>query len=347
MDVRFSEEELLLRDSILGQAEKGAPASVAAFEDHDDRPLWDRLAGAGALGLGVDESFGGAGSTTDAAIATMALGRALAPVPYLGCAVLPAHLLAWAGADTALIDAVISGRRRIGVGLEPDTFAIASENAAAALAWDAAGAEAALLRSADGSGRLVSVAVGGDTPGLDLTRRLRWCETATRVDIGDLGGEVDAVTERRWHSLALSLTAADMVGVMEGALQLGVEHATTREQFGVAIGSFQAIQHLLAEQHTSLEGARSVAVHAAWALEHRGPDEAALAAHTAKAYCSDAGKKLCEAVVQVHGGMGLTWECRAHVFLKRLLFDRTFLGDERLQFRRIAELRKRETSRGL
>jgi alkylation response protein AidB-like acyl-CoA dehydrogenase len=347
MDVQFSEEQLLLRDSILGQAEKLAPASVGAFDDFDDQLLWDRLAAAGALALGLAEELGGAGTITDAAVATAALGQALAPVPYLGCAVLPAHLLAAADADRCLLDAIISGRRRLVVGLDPDTFEIASESGPAALAWDAAGADAALVRSADGSGRLVAVGLGDPTPGMDLTRRLRWCELGRRVDIAGLGGPLTAEAHQRWQVLALSLAAADMVGVMEGALQLGVEHASTREQFGVAIGSFQAIQHLLAEQHVSLEGARSMTVYAAWAMSNRSLDDATLAAHTAKAYCSDAGKRLCEAVVQVHGGMGVTWECRAHVFLKRAMLDRTFLGDERRHFRRIAELRRREVDHGL
>jgi len=354
VDVQFSEEELLLRDSILGQADKGAASSVAALESYDDAALWDRLAASGALGLGISETLGGAGSVTDASIAATALGRATTPVPYLGCALLPAHLLALAGADPALIDALVSGRRRVAVGIDPHTWAIASESSATALAWDSAGADAAVVRGADGRG-LVAVAIGTPTPGLDLTRRVHRCNLSRRADVtgrpgahrGDLGGALDGDAEQRWYALTLALTAADMVGVMEGALALAVEHAKTREQFGVPIGSFQAIQHLLAEQHTSLEGARSVTTYAAWSLQHRGLDDARLAAHTAKAYCADAGKRLCEAVVQVHGGMGMTWECRAHVFLKRMMFDRTFLGDEHLHFRRIAELRSREARRGL
>jgi alkylation response protein AidB-like acyl-CoA dehydrogenase len=345
MDVQFSEEEVLLHESILGQAEKLGPTSVAGYDDVDDRLLWERLAANGALGLGLPEELGGAGTATDASIAASALGQALAPVPYLGCAVLPAHLLAAAGADPAIIDAVISGRRRLAVGLDPSTFELASASGPPALAWDSAGADGALLRGPDG--RLVAVALGEPTPGVDLTRRIRWCEPGRPVDAGDLGANIPAGALRWWAALALSLTAADMVGVMQGGLQLAVEHASTREQFGVAIGSFQAIQHLLAEQLVSVAGARSTAVYAAWALRGRELDEAVLAAHTAKAYCSDVGKRLCEAVVQVHGGMGVTWECRAHVFLKRMLFDRAFLGDERWHLRRIAELRRTEAGRGL
>ncbi len=340
MDVQFSDEELLLRDTVLALADKAAPDSVTALDTFDDAPLWARLADAGVLGLGAGE---GAGTLTDAAIAAMALGRALAPVPYLGCAVLPAHLLALAHADGATIDAVASGTRRVAVGTDPRTWALAT-GAAGALAWDAAGADVAIVRAPDGD-RLTTVELGPPAPGVDLTRRMRWARDRA-LPHGDAGA-LDRAGELRWSCAALALVSADMVGVMEGALQLAVEHAIAREQFGAPIGSFQAVQHLLADQQVNLEGARSLTVYAAWAFAHRSAEDAALAAHTAKAYCSEVGKSLCEAVVQVHGGMGLTWECRAHVFLKRMLADRAFLGDERVHYRRIAELRRQEAGVGL
>jgi alkylation response protein AidB-like acyl-CoA dehydrogenase len=338
VDVQFSDEELLLRDTVLALADKAVPDTVGGLGTFDDALLWSRLADAGVLGLGAAD---GQGSLTDAAIVAMALGRALAPAPYLGCGVLAAHLLVLARADDALIDAVTSGARRVAVGTDPRTWSVGA-TAAPALAWDAAGAEAAVVRGPDGRG-LVTVDLGPPTPGVDLTRQMRWTGARAQGDAGSL----ERADEQRWTCAALALVSADMVGVMEGALQLAVEHAITREQFGVPIGSFQSIQHLLAEQQVNLEGARSVTVYAAWALGHRSLDEATLAAHTAKAYCADVGKKLCEAVVQVHGGMGLTWECRAHVFLKRMLADRAFLGDERVHFRRISELRTSEESGGL
>ena len=347
MDVRFSEEELLLRDSVLGQAEKLVPDTVQGLEGYDDRVLWERLASAGLLALGLPEALGGAGNVTDVAIVLQALGRVFAPVPYLGGAVLPGQLLAAAGVPPATLAPLVAGELRVAVGLNPVSFDLSVEGDDGVLAWDAAGAAAALVASRDGSGRLVAVALQGPTPGLDLTRQARWCDTGRRVDIGDLGGPVGFDARRRWHALALAAVASDMVGVMEGALRLAVDYAAGREQFGVPIGSFQAIQHLLAEQHVNLEGARSLTVYAAWALEHRGLDDAALAAHTAKAYCSEVGKQLCEAVSQVHGGMGMTWECRAQVFLRRMMADRGFLGDEKAHYREIAMVRKAMVGRGL
>jgi len=338
VDVQFSDEELLLRDTVLAIAEKAVPPTVAGLDGFDDATLWARLADAGALALGA-----GLGSLTDAAIAATALGRSLAPVPYLGCGVLPAQLLTLAHADPTLVDAVASGARRVAVAIDPTDFSIARA-AGLALAWDASGADVAIAR-ADGGTALTAVELGPPSPGVDLTRSVR--RTREGALAGGDYGSLGTADELRWRCAAFALVSADMVGVMEGALQLAVDHAISREQFGVPIGSFQAIQHLLADQHTNVEGARSVAVYAAWAIEHRPLRDAELAAHTAKAYCSDVGKKVCEAVVQVHGGMGLTWECRAHVFLKRMLFDSAFLGDERVHFRRIAELRRAEAGVGL
>jgi len=347
VDVRFSEEELLLRDSVLGLADKLVPDTVQGLEGFDDRVLWERLASLGLLGLGLPDALGGAGNVTDVAVVLQALGRVLAPVPYLGAAVLPGRLLAAAGAPAATLAPLLAGELRLAVGLQPGAFGLAAEGDERALAWDASGATAALVASGDGSGRLVAVALDDPTPGLDLTRQARWSDTGRRIDAGELGGPLDADGRRRFHAFALGAVASDMVGVMEGALRLAVDYAAGREQFGVPIGSFQALQHLLAEQHVNVEAARSVTVYAAWALEHRSLDDASLAAHTAKAYCSEVGKQLCEAVSQVHGGMGMTWECKAQVFLRRMMADRGFLGDEGVHYREIAAARKAVVGRGL
>jgi alkylation response protein AidB-like acyl-CoA dehydrogenase len=113
---------------------------------------------------------------------------------------------------------------------------------------------------------------------------------------------------------------------MRGAIDLGVDYAGQRRQFGTPIGSFQAIQHLLAEAFVSLEGSRSVALHAAWVVDALPPDDALAAAALAKAYCARAARTVCETVIQVHGGIGHTWECMAHVFLRRALVSCDLFG---------------------
>ena len=341
MHVLLNEEEELLADTMYQQAVDLGVSSVEALSTYDDQKLWHALAASEVLGLGLPESVGGYGSLVDAAIVAGALGRALAPAPFLGAAILPAHLLTAAG-STGVVQEIVSGARRVAVGIDPTTQRLAREDAAEALAWDSAGADAALVLDRSGSGRLVAVALEPETSELDVTRKVRRCMLGERVaaDLDDTT-PLTPPDQDRWHSLALAMISADMVGVMEGALALGVEHVSTRHQFGVAIGTFQALQHLLAEQHVSVEGARATTFYAAWTLDHR-PEAANSAALTAKAYASQHGKQLCEAVLQVHGGMGMTWECLAHVFLKRLLVDRAALGDERRHLRAIAALQRAE-----
>ncbi len=133
--------------------------------------------------------------------------------------------------------------------------------------------------------------------------------------------------------------AADLLGVMRGALDVAVTYARDRVQFGVPVGSFQAVQHLCADALVMVESARSATWHAAWAVDELPPDEAVLAARIAKAWCSRAGVEVCETAVQVLGGIGMTWEHLAHVHLRRALLDRTALGDEREQHERIGHAR--------
>jgi alkylation response protein AidB-like acyl-CoA dehydrogenase len=129
-----------------------------------------------------------------------------------------------------------------------------------------------------------------------------------------------------WTALGLALDCADLVGTMRGAIDLAVDYASARHQFGRPIGSFQAVQHLLADAFVVMEGSRSAARHAAWAVDALDADAALAAAAIAKAYCARAAGTVCETVIQVHGGVGNTWECMAHVFLRRALLSTEVLG---------------------
>jgi hypothetical protein len=120
-------------------------------------------------------------------------------------------------------------------------------------------------------------------------------------------------------SVGLALTSADLVGVMQGALDLAVNYARDRAQYGQPIGAFQAVQHLLADAAVVTEGSRSVMLHAAWAVDALDEADALAAAAAAKAYCSRAARDVCETSIQVHGGIGNTWECLAHIYLRRAL----------------------------
>lgn len=134
-------------------------------------------------------------------------------------------------------------------------------------------------------------------------------------ELAELGGE-DA---DRWYALALTVTSAELVGASRGALTLATEYAKVREQYGAAIGSYQAVAHLLAESLALIEGSVSVLRHAAWAVDELPAAEAVEAARVAKIYCARAALTVCETSIQVHGGIGNTWECLAHVYLRRVL----------------------------
>jgi alkylation response protein AidB-like acyl-CoA dehydrogenase len=113
---------------------------------------------------------------------------------------------------------------------------------------------------------------------------------------------------------------------MRGAVDLACAYAKQRRQFGVPIGSFQAVQHLLADAHARAEGSESIALYAAWAVDALGAADALAAAAAAKAYCARAAREVCEVAIQVHGGIGNTWECLAHVYLRRALLSIDLLG---------------------
>ncbi|OMC36419.1 acyl-CoA dehydrogenase [Mycobacterium sp. GA-1841] len=163
-----------------------------------------------------------------------------------------------------------------------------------------------------GSGQ--SGAVEAATAGVDLTR-----STVGVVESPAGLAELSADDALRWQALALAATSADLVGAARGAHALAVDYAKVREQYGSTIGSYQAIAHLLAEGLALIEGSISVLRHAAWAVDELPAEEAVRAGKIAKVYCARAARTVCETAIQVHGGIGNTWECLAHVYLRRVL----------------------------
>ncbi|WP_166905659.1 acyl-CoA dehydrogenase family protein [Mycobacterium sp. DL440] len=157
---------------------------------------------------------------------------------------------------------------------------------------------------------------GGEaaTAGVDLTR-----STAGAVESPAELGELSDEDALRWRALALAATSADLVGAARGVHALAVDYAKVREQYGSTIGSYQAVAHLLAEGLALIEGSISVLRHAAWAVDELPAGEAVRAAKIAKVYCARAARTVCETAIQVHGGIGNTWECLAHVYLRRVL----------------------------
>ena len=301
MDVRLSPEQQALRDSVVQVVERLAPRSVGELDDGERAAKLDAaVAASGWRELRVAEDGGAPlASGVEVAIVAEELARGLADAPYLG-PTLAAELRRLAGREAPVAGETVA----------PDGM----------VAIDAAGAERALVL--DGQ-RLVEVALGPADQRIDLTRPSALVDpSAERTPAGSLTDD-DII---RWTALGLALTCADLVGAMRGALQLAVDYARERRQYGVPIGSFQAVQHLLADAHVAAEGSRSLALHGAWAVDVLPPAEALAAAALAKAYCARAARSVCETAIQVHGGIGNTWECLAHVYLRRTLLATDLFG---------------------
>jgi alkylation response protein AidB-like acyl-CoA dehydrogenase len=170
-------------------------------------------------------------------------------------------------------------------------------------------------------------------PAMDLTRELGWLRfDNTPAERLGAGAEVDALLDR-----GAAFTAAEMLGGASRALDMAVEYAKDRVQFGRPIGSFQAVKHRCADMLVDVEGMRSSAYWAAWCIG-AGHEDASVAASTAKIWCSDASKRVMASALQVHGGIGFTWEHDLHLFLKRAQLDQVSFGDAAFHRQRLADL---------
>jgi len=337
MDTRDTAEQAELRRAARQLARELAAPAVGDLDDPDrSARLTAAVADAGWLELRDDVGDGlPLGSGVEAAIVADALAGAVA--------------------DAAFTGPVLAGdlARRAGV---PDTVrAVAFDPALASVAVVADGTttvdlvvadaqpgttEAFVLVPADGGHRLGTVGVpGADADATDLTRRVRIVPAGSAVTPVADSGSLTADDLAGWTALGLALTTADLVGLVRGVLDVTVAYAGDRHQYGVAIGSFQAVQHLLAEARCLLDGSRSVGQYAAWAVDALPPAEAVEAGRMAKAYAARAARTVCETAVQVHGGIGNTWECIVHVYLRRALLSTQWFGDDGSQLRHLAVTR--------
>jgi alkylation response protein AidB-like acyl-CoA dehydrogenase len=304
------------------------PDSVSPPEP--DARSWRDIADAGLLSLRLDPSAGGsAASCLDVCVAAEQLGRLCVPAPVLGTLLL-VEQLRLRGADPQLLGPVASGERRAAVALRADLLDFAAD-AGDARAFDCAGATTTIVLS----DRAVCFPVQA-ARSADLTRSFGVPDAEQPGPSFGLSVPASAAATGRLISFALSLISADLLGVMQAALDAAVAHAKSRTQFGSPVGSFQAIAHLAAECLVSVEATRSAVWYSAWAADELPPPQAVLVARAAKAFASAAAVTVTEAAVQIHGGMGMTWEARPHVWLRRAQADRRLLGDENAQYAAIA-----------
>ena len=316
VDVTLTPEQHMLVDATRALA--GAGDAVAT---------WSALVDAGFVALRLPHERGGGGaSAVEVALVAEELGRTLSPVPYLGT-VLTLELVAATPFDD--VTAVLVEGRPGAVVLSEDLLGLSDAGVAVDVAEGA-------LAVGVVDGDLLECEIGDHLDGIDPTRPLACASRAHAL------ARLDPGVGRRWEALALTLLCADLVGTMHGALDGAVAHARGRTQFDRPIGSFQAVQHLCADAAVSVEGARSATWRAAWAVDALAPTEALEAARVAKAWCSEAGREVCEAAIQVWGGLGMTWECDAHRYLRRALLSRSLLGDEGHQLSLLAGLDRTE-----
>jgi alkylation response protein AidB-like acyl-CoA dehydrogenase len=324
MDARLSSEQLALRDAAASLVNRLGPSTVAQLADPERVAKLDAaIAGAGWRELRVDAGDGSpVASAVEAAIVAEELGRGLADATFIG--------------PTLAADL----RRLIGAPATAHLETVALD----AVAIDAGHCGRALIFDADG---VAEVALGAHCTSIDLTRPALHVRAGDATPVAGATRRLDPDAVARWTALGLALSCADLVGTMRGAIALTSEYAKSRRQYGVPVGSFQAVQHLLADGLVAMEGSRSATLHAAWAVDALPPGEALLTGAIAKAYCSRAARTVCETAIQVHGGIGNTWDCLAHVYLRRALVSIELFGGVGPNLERVLDHHEIGVARGV
>ncbi|WP_172892241.1 acyl-CoA dehydrogenase family protein [Jatrophihabitans sp. GAS493] len=362
MEFEFSSEQLALRDlaaKVIATSWPESMARGASVATELDRARWRELGELGLIGLGVPEELGGGGAgVVELQLVAEELGRSLAQTPFLAVAGLAVPVLLASGDVTLaqkLLPGVCAGESMLAVVATdrhgawlPAVSGVSAHQDAAA--WTLEGSAAhvldgcdadQLLVLADESLFLVDVTQPGlsRTPmgSLDATRRqgvLDFAAVPARL-VGAPGAGRQAVesgTDR-----AVALLAAEQLGTAERMLDLSVEYAKTRLQFGRPIGSFQAVKHRCADMLVQVEHARSAAYHAGWAFD-AAVDDTRIAASLAHVACSQTAADVTAGAIQVHGGIGFTWEHAAHLYFKRSTADRHLFGGSPRHLERLAQL---------
>ena len=288
--------------------------SVAGDLLAKDRAIdWSALVDAGWVGLEVPEEFGGAGATfAEVAVVCEEMGRAASANSYLGGAVLAVgtlKVLQPSETRDRLLADVASGATRIAVALEPEFVP------------DAEGADQILVISNGGVG--IAHPTVTPQPVLDETRRLA-AVAGTVSEVLQFEGDAGKQVQRLLDRAAVAI-ACDSLGLCEAMLSATVGYAKVRQQFGRPIGSFQAVKHACADMLVTVSVSRQLVEAAVQAIAEDRPD-AGVAAAMAKSYVCGAAVDVAGKAMQLHGGIGYTWESGIHVYLKRAALNRSLFG---------------------
>tara|TARA_B100000953_G_scaffold111214_1_gene91500 strand:+ start:1761 stop:2801 length:1041 start_codon:yes stop_codon:yes gene_type:complete len=342
MDFDLSDDQIALQDAARSLLDDRCDTGRvrAAMEDGGfDRDLWESMADQGWPGILVDSTVGGLGlGIVEAAVLLEQAGSHLAPVPFLQ------QLLATAAlTGTPHLSPLVEGSHLGTAARRPVTRngdGTVSGRPEPVLYGHIA--DVLVVPAAD---ELVVVDLAGidrrAEPAMDLTRRLAWIDL-DHTPATTVGGPDEVA---RLLDLGALFHSAELLGGATAVLDMTVAYAQDREQFGRPIGSFQAVKHRCADMLVDVEGMRSAVYHAAWALGADDPD-GPMAAATAKVWCSDAGLRVAESALQVHGGIGFTWEADVHLYLKRAQLDGTAFGNAGHHRSRLAAMARERLAAG-
>ncbi len=295
-----------------------------------DADMWRKLAEQGFTGVIIPEEHGGMGlGKVELVLLMEEAGYALLPGPFFSTVALAAPVidaLGTAAQKKKYLEPIASGRSRSTVALVEanGSWDVSSLQLSATgdkltgtklFVTDAAVADVIVVAARNGVFAVEAKAPGlhiESMKGMDLTRKIYSVEfkNTPAEKLGGSGSLDQAL------NVATAALCAEMVGGMQRTLEMTVAYAKTRKQFGKPIGIFQAVQHLCADMYLETESSRSAAYYAAWALEENVPDAAA-AVSVAKMYASDASRTVGNRGIQVHGGMGFTWENDIHLYYRR------------------------------
>jgi alkylation response protein AidB-like acyl-CoA dehydrogenase len=337
---------------------------LMAGETAFDEKLWQAMAEQGWTGLVIPEEFGGLGlGLVELVCIAEEMGRACLPSPFISTT-WAAALIERAGSEgqrAQYLEKIASGEMKATVALLEETaswnlaaVAMRAErngkeyrfNGSKHFVTDAAVADLIIVVARDDKGLvLLPIEKGASgmtitaTPGIDATRKLYSIDfdnvTVAEADALAFNPRTQEALEAA-TDVALVALCAELVGGMQWTLDTAVEYAKTRQQFGKPIGIYQAVQHKCADMYLWLESSRSAAYYAAWAVAENDP-AAKVAVSLAKAYCSDAGREVGNNGIQVHGGIGFTWEHNLHLYYKRAKGSEIMFGDANYHRERLAQ----------
>jgi alkylation response protein AidB-like acyl-CoA dehydrogenase len=375
MDFGFNEEQELLRGQARDFLDKQCPTSrvrelMASDRCYDDA-MYAQMASLGWTAIPFPEEYGGLGlGIVDLTVVLEEMGRHVTPAPLQSAVGLAGMTLLHGGSDAQkqrLLPSLCEGESVGTVALveesgrwdaegvqlpaqrSGDAYLLSGEKlyvpdahvadwmiVAARSGNGGGGGDGVTLLLVDTAGPGVSVRT---MKTMDQTRRL----CVVSFDGVEVGADAVVGSEGRgWSVLrkgldrALVAISAELCGTAQRALEMSVEYAKTRQQFGRPIGSYQAVSHKCADMLVQVESAKSLTYYAAWAVDNDVP-EAPLAAAMAKAYASDAARLVTGAAIQVHGGIGFTWEHDMHLYFKRAKWGETTLGDAVFHRERVAQ----------